>query len=146
MNDFFRNYSQNYSDNNNDCSSSHAESSVPEISIVNDDKMGDELETSEEHDNVFSDLTFLESSNPQQFDFSGDQSSIPESNEFNNCWTRMAELRALLLETFPDGMPEEIDYESILADQHIPSDPLDPSFWNYFQGSAQTKYTAPDEQ
>jgi len=147
MNDFFRNYSQNCGDN--DYSMSLAEGPMPQINIVNDDKMevDSEPELPEEHD-VFPDLAFLELINLRHSDFPfsmGDQSNTPESSEYDIGLTRMAELRALLLETFPDGMPKEIDYESILADQHIPSDPLDPSFWNYFQDPVQTEYT-PDEQ
>lgn len=121
---------------------------------INDDKMEvdhNELEPPEEYD-VFPDLAFLESINPQQSDFSlsmGDQFSTPELSEEDIGLdpSQMAELRALLLETFPDGMPDEIDYESILADQRIPSDPLDLSFWNYFEleGSVQAEYTV-DEQ
>ena len=102
----------------------------------------------EEYD-VLHDLALLELINPQpHLDFllpMGDQSSTPESSGYDIGFARMVELRALLLETFPDGMPKEIDYESILADQHVPSDPLDPSFWNYFQGSVQTEST-PNEQ
>lgn len=148
MNDFFRNYSQNRSDS--DHSSSLAEGPLPhQINIVNDEKMevDDELEPPEEYD-VFPDLAFLQSINPQHPDFPFSmeyQSSTLECTEYDIGLARMAELRALLLETFPDGMPKEIDYESILADQHVPSDPLDPSFWNYFQGSNQTEST-PDEQ
>jgi hypothetical protein len=147
MNDFFRNYLQNIGDS--DHSSSLAEGPLPQFNIANEEKMevDSELEPPEEYD-VFPDLTFLESINPQHLEFAfsmGDQSSTPESSEYDIGLARMAELRALLLETFPDGMPKEIDYESILADQHVPSDPLDPSFWNYFQGSIQTEST-PDEQ
>ena len=142
MNDFLRNSSQICDDNH--CSSLPAQSPMPQI---NDDKMevDSELEPSEEYD-VFPDLAFLESISPQQSDFPlsmGDQFSTPELefDEDDIGLDQMAELRALLLETFPDGMPKEIDYESILADQSIPFDPLDPSFWNYFEleGSVQTE-------
>ena len=144
MNDFLRTSSHNGGDN--DCSSLPAQDPRPQI---NDDKMevDSELEPPEEYD-VFPDLAFLESINPQHSDlpFSmGDQSSILEFSEDDIGLDQLAELRALLLETFPDGMPKEIDYESILADQHVPSDPLDPSFWNYFEGSVQIEYTT-DEQ
>ena len=145
MNDFLRTSLQSYDDN--DYSSLSAQSPMPQI---NDDKMEvdhNELEPPEEYD-VFPDLAFLESISPQQSEFPlsmVDQFSIPEFSEDDIGLDQMAELRALLLETFPDGMPEEIDYESILADQSIPSDPLDPSFWNYFEGSVQTEYTL-DEQ
>jgi len=142
MNDFFRNYSQNCGDN--DDSMSFAEGPMPQIDTVDDMAVDSE---SPEYD-VFPDLAFLESINPQHFDFSfsiGDQSSTPESSEYDIDLTQMAELRALLLETFPDGMPKEFDYESILADQHLLSDPLDPLFWNYFQSPIQTEDT-PDEQ
>jgi len=141
VNDFFHTYSQNCGDNDHS-------SSMPQVNIVNDDKMDVDspLEPPEDYD-VFPDLAFLESINPQHFDISwamGDQSGAPgESIEYDLGLTQMAELRALLLETFPEGMPKEIDYESILADQHVPSDPLDPSFWNYFEGSDQI---TPDEQ
>lgn len=120
---------------------------------INNDEMqvDSEPEPSEEYD-VFPDLAFLESINPQHSDFPlfmGDQFSTPELSEDDMCLDQMAELRALLLETFPDGMPNEIDYESILADQHIqvPSDPLDLSFWNYFEleDSVQTEHPV-DEQ
>ncbi|KAF8803985.1 hypothetical protein BYT27DRAFT_7194705 [Phlegmacium glaucopus] len=148
MNDFFRNYSQNLTDG--DHSLSPAEGPLPQINFANEEKMvvDSQIEPPPEEYDVFPDLAFLESINPQHFDFPfsmEDPSSIPESNEYDIGLARMAELRALLLETFPDGMPKEIDYESILADQHVPSDPLDPSFWNYFQGSVQTEST-PDEQ
>ena len=56
-----------------------------------------------------------------------DQFSTPESSEYDIGLAQMMELRELLLETFPDGMPKEIDYESILA-VHVALDPLDPSF------------------
>ena len=61
---------------------------------------------------------------------------MPESTEYDDDigLTRTAELPGDL----SDGMPAEIDdYESILADHRstLPSDPLDPSFWDYFQGS-----------
>lgn len=143
MSDIFHNYSQNPSDN--DHSSSPAEGPPPHINITKDDKMeiDSDFNLPEEYD-VLPDLALLESINPQQdLDFllpMGDQSS-----GYDIGLARMVELRALLLETFPDGMPKEIDYESILADQHVPSDPLDPSFWNYFQGSVQTEST-PNEQ
>ena len=150
MNDFLGTSSQSCGDN--DYSSLPAQSPMPQM---NDDKMevdDSELEPSEEYD-VFPDLAFLESISPQHSDFplsiyTGDQFITPESNEDVIFLDQMAELRALLLETFPDGMPNEIDYESILADQRIPSDPLDPSFWNYFElefGSVQTEYPV-DEQ
>lgn len=148
MNDFLRTSSQNCADS--DRSSLPAQIPMPQI---NDDKMevDSELEPPEEYD-VFPDLAFLESINSQQSDlpFSmGDQFSTLEFSEDGIGLDQMAELRALLLETFPDGMPNEIDYEGILADQRIqiPSDPLDPSIWNYFEleGSVQTEYT-PDEQ
>ena len=144
MNDFLRASSQSCGDN--DCSSLPAQSPMPQI---NDDRMEvdhSELEPPEEYD-VFPDLAFLESISPHQSDFMGDQLSTPELSEEDIGLDQMAELRALLLETFPDGMPNEIDYESILADQRIPSDPLDPSFWSYFEleGSVQTEYTV-DEQ
>jgi hypothetical protein len=112
-----------------------------------DDKMevDSELEPPEECD-VFPDLAFLESINPHHSDFRvpfsiGDQFITPEFSEEDIGLDQMAELRALLLETFPDGMPNEIDYESILADQRIPSDPLDPSFWNYFELEGSAEYT-----
>jgi len=143
MNDFFRIYSQNCGDT--DHSSSPAQSSMPEI---NNDKM--EVDSDTEEYDVFPDLAFLESINPQHVDIplSEDESNTPESSEYDIGLARMAELRELLLETFPDGMPKEIDYESILAGQHLPSDFLDPTFWNYFEGSDQTEYTPPssDEQ
>ena len=146
MNDFLRTSSQICGDD--DRSSLSSQSPMPQIY---DDKMEvyNELEPPEEYD-IFPDLTFLESINPQHSDFPfsmGDQFSTPEFSEDDIGLDQMAELRALLLETFPDGMPNEIDYESILADQHIPSDPLDPSIWNYFEleGSDQTEYTL-DEQ
>lgn len=142
MNDFLRTTSQSYDDH--DYSSLPAQSPMPQI---NDDKMDidhNELEPPEDYD-VFPDLAFLESISPQQSEFSlsmGDQFSTPEFSEDDIGLDQMAELRALLLETFPDGMPNEIDYESILADQRIPSDLPDPSFWNYFEledfGSTQT--------
>ena len=139
MNDFLR---TNCGDN--DCSSLPAQDPMPQI---NDDKMevDSELEPPEEYD-VFPDLAFLESINPQHSDFHfsmEDQSSTPEFSENDIGLDQMAELRALLLETFPDGMPKEIDYESILADQHAPSDPQDPSFLDYF-GPFQIEHT-PDE-
>jgi len=147
MNDFLRTSSQSCGDN--DSSSLPAQSPMPQI---NDDIMEvdhSELEPPEEND-VFPDLAFLESMSPQHSDFPlsmGDQFSIPEFNEDDLSFDQMAELRALLLETFPDGMPNEIDYESILADQRILSDPLDLSFWNYFEveASVQTENTV-DEQ
>lgn len=147
MNDFLRTSSQSCDDN--DCSSLPAQSPMPQI---NDDKMevdNGELEPPEDYD-VFPDLAFLESMSPQHSDFSlsmGDQFST-EFNEDDITVDQMAELRALLLETFPDGMPNEIDYESILADQRIPSDPLDLSFWNYFEleRSAQTENTVDERQ
>jgi hypothetical protein len=141
MNDFFLLYSQN-------CGV-HDHSSTPtedQTNIANDDKMevDSKLEPPEEYD-IFADLAFLESINSQHFDIPlsiGDQPSTTEFSDYDTNWARMAELRELLLETFPDGMPEEIDYKSILAEQHIPSDPQDPSFWDYLKGSDQT----PDEQ
>ena len=147
MNDFLRTSSQSYDDN--DSSSLPAQSPMPQI---NDDRMEvdhSELEPSEEYD-VFPDLAFLESLSPQQSEFPlsmVDQFSTSELSEDDISLDQMAELRALLLETFPDGMPNEIDYESILADQRNPSDLLDLSFWNYFEleGSVQTEYTV-DEQ
>ena len=147
MKDFFRDNSQSCGDR--DDSTSFAQGPMSQFDTV-DNMVVDDSESLEEYD-VFPDLAFLESINPQQqhFDFSfsmiGDQSSTPESNEYDIGSTQMAELRALLLETFPDGMPEEFDYESILADQHVPSDPLDPFLWNYFQSPIQTEDT-PDEQ
>ena len=143
MNDFLRTTSQNGADN--DCSSLLAQDPIPHI---NDDKMVVDSELEPEEYDVFPDLAFLESINPQHPDITfsmEDQSITPEVSEDDIGLDQMAELRALLLETFPDGMPKEIDYESILADQHVPSDPLDPSFWNYFEGSVQIEYT-PDEQ
>jgi len=121
--------SQNCGDND----SLPAQDPMPQI---NDDEMqvDSDLEPPEEYD-VFPDLAFLESISPH----------LSEFTEIDIGLDRMAELRALLLETFPDGMPKEIDYESILADQRVPSDPLDPSFWHYFEGSVQTEYT-PGEQ
>ena len=133
MNDFLRTSLQSYDDN--DYSSLSAQSAMPQI---NDDKMEvdhNELEPPEEYD-VFPDLAFLESISPQQSEFPlsmVDEFSIPEFSEDDIGLDQMAELRALLLETFPDGMPNEIDYESILADQGIPSNLPDPSFWNYFE-------------
>ena len=140
MNDFLRTTSQSYDDH--DYSSLPAQSPMPQI---NDDKMDidhNELEPPEDYD-VFPDLAFLESISPQQSEFSlsmGDQFSTPEFSEDDIGLDQMAELRALLLETFPDGMPKEIDYESILADQHAPSDPQDPSFLDYF-GPFQIEHT-----
>lgn len=144
MNDFFRNYSQNRS--NDDHSLSPAEGPLLQANIADDDKMEVEsdLKPLEEYD-VFLDLAFLESTNPQHFDFPFSIEDPFGTPEYDIGLARMAELRALLLETFPDGMPKEIDYESILADQQVPSDPLDPSFWNYFQGSVETEPTL-DEQ
>lgn len=149
MNDFLRTSSQICGDN--DCSSLPSQGPMPQINNDNmevDSDLQFESPEVEEYD-VFPDLAFLESiNNSQHSDFSfstGDQFNIPEFTEDDIGLDQMAELRALLLETFPDGMPEEIDYESILADQSIPSDPLDPSFWNYFEGSVQTEYTL-DEQ
>ena len=147
MNDFLRTSSQSCGDN--DYSSLPAQSPMPQI---NDDKMEvdhSDPEPPEEYD-VFPDLAFLESISPHHSDFPlsmGDQFSNPELSEHDIGLDQMAELRALLLETFPDGMPNEIDYESILADHRIPSDPLDPSFWNYseLEGSVQTEDTV-DEQ
>jgi hypothetical protein len=132
MNDFFRNYSQNHS------GSDHSKSpgAPTQINIVNDGKMEVDSELEPRED--------LESTDPQHFDFffsMEDQSSTPESNEYDIALARMVELRALLLETFPEGMPKEIDYERILADQHVLSDPLDLSFWDHFQCSVQTEST-----
>lgn len=142
MNDFFRTYLQNCSDN--DHSSSPAQGSMSQI--INDDKMeiDSEIEPPEEYD-VFPDLAFLESIDPQHFDTSLSMEDQSSTSEYDVGVARMAELRALLLETFPDGMPKEIDYESILADQHVPSDPLDPSFWNYFEGLGQTEHMPKDQ-
>jgi hypothetical protein len=138
MNDFLRTSSQSCGDNNS--SSLPAQLPMPHIKM----EVDRELEPTEEYD-VFPDLAFLESISPQHSDFTvsmGDQFSIPEFSEDDIGLDRMAELRALLLETFPDGMPQEIDYESILAEQRVPSDPLDPSFWNYFEfGTVQTECT-----
>jgi len=149
MNDFLRTSLQSCGDN--DCSWLPAQTPMPQISDDNMEVDDSDFEPPEEYD-VFPDLAFLESISPQHSDFPlsismGDQFSTPKSNEDDIVLDQMAELRALLLETFPDGMPNEIDYESIVADQRIPSDPLDPSFWNIFEleGSVQTEYTV-DEQ
>lgn len=150
MNDFLRTSSQSYGDN--DCSSLPSQDPMPQIDNdimeVDSDLLQVQVESPEDYD-VYPDLAFLESiNNPQHYDFlfpMEDQFITPEFSEDDIGLDQMTELRALLLETFPDGMPNEIDYESILADQCIPSDPLDPSFWNYFEGSVQTEYTL-DEQ
>jgi len=135
MNDFFRIYSQNYGDINH--SSSPVQGSIPQIS--NDKMEVDPSDGTEEYD-VFPDLAFLESIDPQPLDIlplsvMEDQSSTPESSEYDIGLAQMMELRELLLETFPDEMPKEIDYESILAHQHVALDPLDPLFWICFEGS-----------
>ena len=134
MNDFFRIYSQNYGDI--DHSSSPAQGSIPQI---NNDKMEVDPSDGTEKYDVFPDLAFLESMDTQHLDIfplsvMEDQFSTPESSEYDIGLAQMMELRELLLETFPDGMPKEIDYESILA-QHVALDPMDPSFWICFEGS-----------
>ena len=131
MNDFLRTSSQICDNNDRDA--------IPQIY---DDKM--DVDNKPEEYDVFPDLAFLESINPQHSDYhfsmGDDQFCTPaEFSEHDMIdLDQMTELRALLLETFPDGMPNEIDYESILADQHIPSDP---SSWNYFELEEGSEYT-----